>query len=305
MLFHSHLPSCHFILSLFNTQTIPLSLLCSLSVNFGHFSFSLYYCFVQSLLEAAVIRASARASEAGQASTGRHAHGVPPLPALCASRLQIYFAFLYLRECYFSLSLSLLLCVFCCRRQGYEPWWYTHTHAFSQTLLLLIRRTNVSSNDVFRIQTDSEQQQQQQVFKEQIRLITVSLPEVNFESSDRSRQMSRSRSWSVRLKTEWQFWSVSFNWMAVMMAGRWSPSHNPNPVYYSNHSNTAGQFAPPGQRVRPLNPRSNYYLIVCYVCQEMAKPNQEHTLHYGGIVCFSCRAVFRRAHQVCHQECLK
>lgn len=33
----------------------------------------------------------------------------------------------------------------------------------------------------------------------------------------------------------------------------------------------------------------------CPVCQERSE--QPHQLHYGGIVCFSCRAFFRRAHQ--------
>lgn len=45
------------------------------------------------------------------------------------------------------------------------------------------------------------------------------------------------------------------------------------------------------------NPRDEYYLKVCFVCSEIAKPDQDHTPHYGGIVCLSCRAFFRRAHQ--------
>ena len=47
----------------------------------------------------------------------------------------------------------------------------------------------------------------------------------------------------------------------------------------------------------PPDPRSHTYQIICFVCKELAKPNQEHSLHYGGVVCLSCRAFFRRAHQ--------
>ena len=83
--------------------------------------------------------------------------------------------------------------------------------------------------------------------------------------------------------------------MAVTMAGRWAH----NPVHFSHSHHGAGvHFAPHDPRTPPSNPRSNYYLVVCFVCQEVAKPNQEHSLHYGGIVCYSCRAFFRRAHQV-------
>ena len=47
----------------------------------------------------------------------------------------------------------------------------------------------------------------------------------------------------------------------------------------------------------PPDPGHEYYLKFCYVCQEPSKPGQEHIRNYGGIVCFSCRQFFRRAHQ--------
>jgi hypothetical protein len=47
----------------------------------------------------------------------------------------------------------------------------------------------------------------------------------------------------------------------------------------------------------PHDPGHELYLKTCYVCQELAKPGQEHIRNYGGIVCFSCRQFFRRAHQ--------
>jgi hypothetical protein len=31
------------------------------------------------------------------------------------------------------------------------------------------------------------------------------------------------------------------------------------------------------------------YLTICFVCKEEAKSGEQHTLHYGGIVCLSCR----------------
>ena len=34
----------------------------------------------------------------------------------------------------------------------------------------------------------------------------------------------------------------------------------------------------------PPDPRSHTYQIICFVCKELAKPNQEHSLHYGGVV---------------------
>ena len=45
------------------------------------------------------------------------------------------------------------------------------------------------------------------------------------------------------------------------------------------------------------DPRSEIYLKICYVCQEPAKPGTEHLRNYGGIVCYSCRAFWRRSHQ--------
>lgn len=47
----------------------------------------------------------------------------------------------------------------------------------------------------------------------------------------------------------------------------------------------------------PPDPTHEIYLKTCFVCQELAKPGQEHIRNYGGIVCFSCRQFFRRAHQ--------
>jgi hypothetical protein len=47
----------------------------------------------------------------------------------------------------------------------------------------------------------------------------------------------------------------------------------------------------------PDDPRDKYYLTVCFVCHDMAKPGQEHLRNYGGIVCYSCRAFWRRSHQ--------
>jgi hypothetical protein len=45
------------------------------------------------------------------------------------------------------------------------------------------------------------------------------------------------------------------------------------------------------------NPRDKIYLTVCFVCKDVAKPGQEHLRNYGGIVCYSCRAFWRRSHQ--------
>ena len=47
----------------------------------------------------------------------------------------------------------------------------------------------------------------------------------------------------------------------------------------------------------PDDPRDKYYLTVCFVCDDLAKPGQEHLRNYGGIVCYSCRAFWRRSHQ--------
>jgi len=48
---------------------------------------------------------------------------------------------------------------------------------------------------------------------------------------------------------------------------------------------------------RPSDPDDDFYLTVCFVCEEVAKPGQTHMRNYGGTVCFSCRQFFRRAHQ--------
>lgn len=45
------------------------------------------------------------------------------------------------------------------------------------------------------------------------------------------------------------------------------------------------------------NPRDPKYLRVCFVCTEEAKEGKDHLKNYGGIVCFSCRAFWRRSHQ--------
>ncbi len=47
----------------------------------------------------------------------------------------------------------------------------------------------------------------------------------------------------------------------------------------------------------PEDPRNEFYLKICFVCQEPAKPGTEHLRNYGGIVCYSCRAFWRRSHQ--------
>jgi hypothetical protein len=47
----------------------------------------------------------------------------------------------------------------------------------------------------------------------------------------------------------------------------------------------------------PSDPGDIYYLKVCYVCGEIAKPGQTHLRNYGGIVCLGCRQFFRRMHQ--------
>lgn len=47
----------------------------------------------------------------------------------------------------------------------------------------------------------------------------------------------------------------------------------------------------------PEDPKDKIYLTICFVCKDMAKPGQEHLRNYGGIVCYSCRAFWRRSHQ--------
>jgi hypothetical protein len=49
--------------------------------------------------------------------------------------------------------------------------------------------------------------------------------------------------------------------------------------------------------IAPDDPRNERYLTICYVCQEESKAGQEHLRNYGGIVCYSCRAFWRRSHQ--------
>ena len=49
--------------------------------------------------------------------------------------------------------------------------------------------------------------------------------------------------------------------------------------------------------IAPDDPRDARFLTVCYVCTEEAKPDQEHLRNYGGVVCYSCRAFWRRSHQ--------
>jgi len=45
------------------------------------------------------------------------------------------------------------------------------------------------------------------------------------------------------------------------------------------------------------NPKDKKYLTICFVCHDLAKPGTEHLRNYGGIVCYSCRAFWRRSHQ--------
>ena len=53
------------------------------------------------------------------------------------------------------------------------------------------------------------------------------------------------------------------------------------------------------------NPNDPLYLKFCFVCKEEAPPDKEHYKNYGGIVCLSCRAFFRRLHQSCKAQDLK
>ena len=45
------------------------------------------------------------------------------------------------------------------------------------------------------------------------------------------------------------------------------------------------------------NPALPIYQTTCFVCKEEAKSGETHSIQYGGIVCLSCRAFFRRSHQ--------
>lgn len=47
----------------------------------------------------------------------------------------------------------------------------------------------------------------------------------------------------------------------------------------------------------PGDPNAKCYLTICFVCRDVAKSGQEHLRNYGGIVCYSCRAFWRRSHQ--------
>ena len=49
-----------------------------------------------------------------------------------------------------------------------------------------------------------------------------------------------------------------------------------------------------GERELPKDPNDVFYLTNCYACSAVAKPDQEYIKNYGGTVCFSCRAFFRR-----------
>jgi len=64
---------------------------------------------------------------------------------------------------------------------------------------------------------------------------------------------------------------------------------------------TLSQSRGTGIRHLPENPHDKYYLTHCYACQAIAKPQQEFIRNYGGLVCFSCRAFWRRAHQVVYK----
>ena len=45
------------------------------------------------------------------------------------------------------------------------------------------------------------------------------------------------------------------------------------------------------------DPFNKIFLKFCFVCQEQARPGSEHLKNYGGVVCYSCRAFWRRSHQ--------
>jgi len=48
---------------------------------------------------------------------------------------------------------------------------------------------------------------------------------------------------------------------------------------------------------RPTDPGHTYYLTNCFVCNQVPPEGEKHIYGYGGTVCPSCRAFFRRAHQ--------
>jgi len=52
-----------------------------------------------------------------------------------------------------------------------------------------------------------------------------------------------------------------------------------------------------GRFEKSENPKDKRFLKYCFVCTEEAKPGKEHLKNYGGIVCLSCRAFWRRSHQ--------
>ena len=45
------------------------------------------------------------------------------------------------------------------------------------------------------------------------------------------------------------------------------------------------------------DPKDEFWLTTCFVCGNKAKDGEKHIRNYGGVVCFSCRQFFRRAHQ--------
>ena len=45
------------------------------------------------------------------------------------------------------------------------------------------------------------------------------------------------------------------------------------------------------------DPNHEVYLRTCFVCGSTSKPGQDFIHNYGGIVCYGCRAFFRRSHQ--------
>jgi len=47
----------------------------------------------------------------------------------------------------------------------------------------------------------------------------------------------------------------------------------------------------------PADPNDSYYLTNCFACKAIAEPGEEYMRNYGGVVCLSCRAFFRRVHQ--------